>query len=550
MLSLRLRINLSTFIHDRYLNDTLFYKATNLGASRIDHADQRVTSDVTNFAEAIPDIYCAVFKPSLDIVLFSTLLSRTTGWQGPAILYGYLLFSFAIKRGLMPSFGKLIAVESELKGRYRTAHAKLITNAEEIAFYQGSQREKGIINNSLENLRNHSAYVTYLKALVSFADDIYMKYLVSIAGYAVLIAPQIFNFKNTRSKSTQELTREAIKSMRYLNVCKEAGLDLVLSGNRIQQLVGYTDRVCELLEKLNQLQEEGDKKFELSHAEVTHFPDTNKAEEAAFTNDWMKQCEVRSQEIKASLGTKDGDVLNQVIGGGKTVQGDILKFNDVSIVSPEGKILVNNLNFEVTPGQHVMVTGPNGCGKSSLFRVIGGLWPVHCGVMTRPGSHDVVFVPQKPYLVLGTLRDQLIYPHDKSTMEKRGVTDEDLTNLLRIVDPELEVLQDWTFDTEKNWFLAFSGGQKQRIAMARLFYHRPRYAILDECTSAVSDEVEDKIYETCSNLGITIFSVSHRKNLIIHHEYNLNFEPYPHCGYTYKKIDEAQKAPWRRKVKV
>lgn len=137
-------------------------------------------------------------------------------------------------------------------------------------------------------------------------------------------------------------------------------------------------------------------------------------------------------------------------------------------------------------GVNVMVTGPNGAGKSSLFRVIGELWPLHNGVLTKPKKEEILFVPQKPYLVLGTLRDQIIYPHTVEDMkvnsrlpdtfglliQKLGVTDDDLKMLLAIVDPPQKITTDWSWDEVRDWFYAFSGGQKQRVAMARLFYHR------------------------------------------------------------------------------
>lgn len=89
------------------------------------------------------------------------------------------------------------------------------------------------------------------------------------------------------------------------------------------------------------------------------------------------------------------------------------------------------------------------------------------------------------------------------------MTDEDLGDLLSVVDPAGLILKEWSYDDVRDWSFAFSGGQKQRVAMARLFYHRPAYAILDECTSAVSDEVESTLYETCAQVccNVNFFSI-------------------------------------------
>lgn len=146
-------------------------------------------------------------------------------------------------------------------------------------------------------------------------------------------------------------------------------------------------------------------------------------------------------------------------GGGTYVEGEIISFEAVDIISPEGTCLVKDLNFKVERNQNVMITGPNGSGKSSLFRVIGELWPLSCGTLVKPPKEDFLFVPQKPYLVNGTLRDQIIYPHSKSQMEKRGVTDSDLSRLLALVDPANDILSTWRFDDRKDWFRAFSGGK-------------------------------------------------------------------------------------------
>lgn len=95
---------------------------------------------------------------------------------------------------------------------------------------------------------------------------------------------------------------------------------------------------------------------------------------------------------------------------GSITVSDDLKFENVPILSPNGDILVEKMNFSIKPGMHLMITGPNGCGKSSLFRIMGQLWPVNGGVLHKPSIDSIFYIPQRPYLPNGTLRDQIIYP--------------------------------------------------------------------------------------------------------------------------------------------
>jgi len=85
-------------------------------------------------------------------------------------------------------------------------------------------------------------------------------------------------------------------------------------------------------------------------------------------------------------------------------------FKDVPILSPNGDVLVEKMSFEISPGMHLMIAGPNGCGKSSLFRILGELWPATGGSVHKPHIDKIFYIPQRPYLPQGTLRDQLIYP--------------------------------------------------------------------------------------------------------------------------------------------
>lgn len=97
---------------------------------------------------------------------------------------------------------------------------------------------------------------------------------------------------------------------------------------------------------------------------------------------------------------------------------------DVPIFSPNGDELVTKMSFEINPGMHMMITGPNGCGKSSLFRILGELWPARGGEVHKPGSDKIFYIPQRPYLPNGTLRDQIIYPDTPAIQKKKGITDQ------------------------------------------------------------------------------------------------------------------------------
>jgi len=132
-----------------------------------------------------------------------------------------------------------------------------------------------------------------------------------------------------------------------------------------------------------------------------------------------------------------------------------------------------------------------------------------------------MFLPQRPYLSPGTLRDQVIYPDTEIEMRDRGRRDIELKQVLELAKLGYLPDREGGWDTRKEWKDVLSGGEKQRMAIARLLYHEPRYAFIDEGTSAVSQDVEGLLYEQCKEKGITLITISTRASLKRYHTFNL-----------------------------
>ena len=494
-IGLNFRIRLTEHLYANYLKGFTYYKISNLD-NRITNADQLLTQDVEKFSQSVAELYSNLSKPLLDIIIYARKLSGSIGAQGPVSMLGYLAFSGVFLTWLRRPTGRYTILEQRLEGEFRFVNSRLITNSEEIAFYQGNGKEQSVINNSFQRMVSLLRKSMKFRFFMGVDDTMVAKYLATIVGFYVVSRP-FLNPASTRHAgfSKDEIMQDYYKSGRMLMNLAVAVGRLVLAGRELTRLAGFTVRVTELMDVLDDL---------------------------------------NNGKYVRTMVNKDSKSADLVPGSGKLVEVDhLIRFEDVPLITPNGDVLVDSLNFEVKSGTNVLVCGPNGCGKSSLFRILGELWPLFGGTLRKPAKEKLFYVPQRPYMTLGSLRDQVAYPHTHEDLQRLGVTDDDLAVYLSHVQLSYLVDREGGWDAVEDWMDVLSGGEKQRVAMARLFYHKPQFAILDECTSAVSVDVEGFMYTHCSKIGITLFTVSHRKSLWKYHEYVLAFDGRGAYSYTH-----------------
>lgn len=492
-LAIAFRSRLVEYSYSMYMKNETYYRVGNLD-SRLANADQCLTEDISKFCNFLAHLYSQISKPILDILLIGRQFYHVAKSGSNSSSAGILPFAistlvvYSTARALQviqPPFGRLAAEQQKFEGDLRYVHSRVITHAEEIAFYSGEKIEQSGLQKRYLQLVKHMNAIFRTRIIYNAVEGFFMKYIWSACGLLMIALPAFFF--DTKKTSVSTRTRDYVTSRQLLVSGAEAIERIMLAYKEVNELAGYTDNV---------------------HDMMTVFDDVQ-----------------RGKFVKSGVKSNSGDGAVDIrTQRGIVVEADFIKFEKVPIVSPNGDVLVDALSFEMTPGMHLLITGPNGCGKSSLFRILGGLWPVYGGRVTKPGHGRMFYIPQRPYLTLGTLREQIIYPDTTADMKKKGFDDKHLDDLVEWVNLSHVVAREGGWDSRSDWQDVLSGGEKQRVGMARLFYHKPSYAILDECTSAVSMDVEGKMYQHAIDLGITLLTVTHRPSLWKYHSHLLQFD--------------------------
>ncbi|KAF2803494.1 ATP-binding cassette protein [Mytilinidion resinicola] len=500
-LSLQYRSRLTNYIHNRYLSHMTFYTLSALD-DRIKNADQLITVDVAKFSNSLAELYSNIAKPVLDMIIYNYSLSRSVGGEGLFFMSLIVQLSASVMRALTPPFGRYVADEARLEGEFRFQHSRLIDYSEEVALYHGHEAEKDTLDKGYFTLIKHVNRILRRRFYHGVMEDFVIKYFWGALGLMLCSVPVFFKIPGVAGNSMADRTESFVTNRRMLLMSSDAFGRVMFSYKEITELAGYTSRVSTLLDVIDDIQ-------------AGHF----------------------EKKLVSSANTEENAAV--LSGRGQVIESEDIEFVNVPIVSPNGDVLVRALSFSVKPGDHMLIVGPNGCGKSSLFRILGGLWPVYGGTVRKPPFEDIFYIPQRPYLSRGTLRQQIIYPDGVREMRDKGITDADLYAILSVVEIEHIVDRPDGWDAEQEWTDVLSGGLQQRVAMARLFYHAPKYAILDECTSSVTLEIERVMYDEAKRLGITLMTVSHRRSLWKYHKNILQFDG--QGKYIFTKLDAERR---------
>lgn len=439
---------------DNYFSNRAFYNL-NSSSAEIDNPDQRIAEDVKSFAQDSLKFVLIFVESILKVIAFSGVLwgiSRTLViFLVVYALVGTVLVTAVFGRPLV----RLNFEQLKKEANFRFGLIRIRENAESIAFYRGEEQESNQVKSRFMEAFDNFKQLIFWELNLNVLTNAYE--FIPFIIPALVVAPSVFSGEIEVGKVT-EAQGAFVRVFFSLNVIV----------SRLQSLANFGAGIDRLYSFAEYLEPEATKEDKQDNETPT---------------------------------------IN-------TVEDSRLAIEHLTLQTPNyQRTLIKDLSVDLPSGQGMLIVGPSGCGKSSLLRSLAGLWKAGTGVIVRPKLDQMLFLPQRPYMILGTLRNQLLYPNTNAEIE-----DKELKQALQQVNLKDLDERFGGFDVEKDWTSVLSLGEQQRVSFARILLNKPPYAILDEATSALDIKNEESLYRHLQATETTLISVGHRPTLVDYHQ--------------------------------
>jgi putative ATP-binding cassette transporter len=437
----------------RYFFNRAYYRI--LTSDSVDNPDQRISEDVRLFTTGVLNFFLVIVNSCVTLVAFIGVL-----WTVSHTLVGVLFLYAIVGTGVSMLFGRrLVGLhfnQYQREADFRFGLVRVRENAESIAFFRGEKREHRDLIERFNRVLENMFWIIGWNRNLGFFTNSYNYLALIIPG--LIVGPMFIRGDVPFGVVTQSETA-------FAQVL--AALSIIIA--QIEGLSAFTAGIRRL----------GDLWVNLDDFDAE---DAREAEEAKI--------EINEESLHLAV-------------------------KDLTVSTPDkSKTLAHDLTFHLPRRGSLLIMGESGSGKSSLLRTIAGLWQSGSGSIDRPAHNRLMFLPQKPYMVNGNLRAQLMYPFNENDADDQAIIAAiekvNLGEILRRVDNDLGKVVDWTN--------VLSLGEQQRVAFARLFLKKPAIAFLDEATSALDEENERLLYETLRKSRTAYVSIGHRSTLKEFHD--------------------------------
>eukprot|EP01032_Pedospumella_encystans_P014881 gene14881-17070_t len=597
-LAIHIRSNVSTRLLSKFTTDRVYFQVIN--ASQLQsiqpgqkvlqsysNPDQVLTNDIEHFSYAVSGLFSHVMRPIVDILVNAERLYATSGPIIPAVMAIYLLVTSNVLNYIRSPVAGFTDLEQSLEGEYRALISRIATSAEEIAALEGGKNEETNVLKSLHPLLAYSRSFAQFRCNMTFIDSVVARYWLMLLGWRI-VGVHFFQKQRKNDLAPEDLFRDYQNMSKTMLALSNAVGELIMSGRDVVKVFAYAEKLADfeaVMDEFIRRNEMEQESVSINSHELLNGVRRESADETEYES---------LLELIPQNDTMPVSVAN--VSPEQQPQRDCLVLQNVSIVPPNGsRPLHTGLNIIFKRKMHTIITGENGSGKSSLLRVLAGVWPAGAGRVVSPVElpgdasgaggdakrgprRPVLYLPQKPYMSMGTLRQQIVYPEilPDGPEQDFAALDQQLLAILRTVrfshlmhpscyvSTKGEDIRTETKDSTvelhverstvlaaieiargkgiveikreqnknsgtlqlsmvKDWSEVLSGGEKQRLSLARLFYHQPLFALLDESTSAVSQDVEEALIAACvRELDTTLITIAHRPHLKKYHQFELH----------------------------